>query len=149
LGRASPYREHVGCTTKRLPLVKPGGQLFIAIYNHQGRASQRWLVVKKIYNALPSWLRFLVLIPAFFRLWAPTIFRDIVSGKPSSTWVSYVRERGMSPWRDVVDWVGGYPFEVAKPEDIFNLYSSQGLKLEALVTCAGGLGCNEFVFRNN
>lgn len=55
----------------------------------------------------------------------------------------------MSPWRDVVDWVGGYPFEMAKPEDIFNLYHSHGFKLEAMVTCAGGLGCNEFVFRNN
>jgi hypothetical protein len=25
----------------------------------------------------------------------------------------------MSAWRDVVDWVGGYPFEVAKPEEFF------------------------------
>ena len=24
-------------------------------------------------------------------------------------------ERGMSFWQDLVDWVGGYPFEVAKP----------------------------------
>lgn len=76
------------------PLVKPGGQLFIAIYNNQGRASQRWLVVKRLYNALPSWLRFLVLIPAFLRLWAPTILRNIFSGKPSHTWISYVKERG-------------------------------------------------------
>jgi hypothetical protein len=25
--------------------------------------------------------------------------------------------RGMSPWRDRMDWVGGYPFEVASPEN--------------------------------
>ena len=54
----------------------------------------------------------------------------------------------MSPWRDVVDWVGGYPFEVAKPEEIFEMYSAKGFSLEKLKTCAGGLGCNEFVFRN-
>jgi 2-polyprenyl-3-methyl-5-hydroxy-6-metoxy-1,4-benzoquinol methylase len=131
------------------PLVKPGGQLFIAIYNHQGRASQRWLVTKKIYNKLPSGLRFLVLIPAFVRLWAPTILRNILSANLLSSWASYEKERGMSPWRDVVDWVGGYPFEVSKPEDVFNFYRSQGFILESLTTCSGGLGCNEFVFRSN
>jgi len=52
----------------------------------------------------------------------------------------------MNPWRDVVDWVGGYPFEVAKPEEIFYFFHSRGFQLEKLKTCAGGLGCNEFVF---
>jgi 2-polyprenyl-6-hydroxyphenyl methylase/3-demethylubiquinone-9 3-methyltransferase len=57
------------------------------------------------------------------------------------------RTRGMDPWRDVVDWVGGYPFEVATPEQIFDFFHSRGYTLERLRTCAGGLGCNEFVFR--
>lgn len=51
----------------------------------------------------------------------------------------------MSAWRDVVDWVGGYPFEVAKPEQIFRFYYDRGFVLKNMVTC-GGLGCNEFVF---
>jgi 2-polyprenyl-6-hydroxyphenyl methylase/3-demethylubiquinone-9 3-methyltransferase len=130
------------------PLVKPKGQLFIAIYNDQGRASAIWLLVKKVYNKMPSWLRLLVLLPSFVRLWLPTILRDLVSGRLLGTWQSYAIERGMSPWHDVVDWVGGYPFEVAKPEEIFNLYVAMGFCLEKLSTCAGGLGCNEFVFRN-
>jgi 2-polyprenyl-6-hydroxyphenyl methylase/3-demethylubiquinone-9 3-methyltransferase len=54
--------------------------------------------------------------------------------------------RGMSPWRDVVDWVGGLPFEVAKPEEIFEMFQQRGFSLDRLRTCAGGLGCNEFVF---
>ncbi len=131
------------------PLVKPGGRLFIAIYNDQGKASTRWLAVKKVYNTLPSWLRVLVLIPSFMRLWLPTIIRDLVGGRPFRTWKTYLKERGMSPWRDVVDWGGGYPFEVAKPEEIFDIYSAKGFSLEKLKTCARGLGCNEFVFRNN
>ena len=53
----------------------------------------------------------------------------------------------MSPWHDLVDWVGGLPFEVAKPEEIFCFYRDRGFQLVELVTCAGGLGCNEFVFR--
>jgi hypothetical protein len=52
----------------------------------------------------------------------------------------------MSAWRDLVDWVGGYPFEVAKPEDIFRFYRERGFVLVNMVTCGGGLGCNEFVF---
>src|SRR3990172_6446316 len=99
------------------PLVKSEGRLFIAIYNDQGRASAMWLAVKKIYNMLPSWLRMLVLIPSFIRLWLPTIIRDLVGGRPFRTWKTGPGVRGMSAWRDVVDWVGGYPFEVAKPEE--------------------------------
>jgi 2-polyprenyl-3-methyl-5-hydroxy-6-metoxy-1,4-benzoquinol methylase len=132
-----------------VPLVKPEGQLFIAIYNNQGRASMSWLAVKKVYNKFPSRLRLLVLVPSFIRLWLPTITRDLAGGRPLRSWKAYLKERGMNPWRDVVDWVGGYPFEVAKPEEIFDMYSAKGFRLEKLKTCAGGLGCNEFVFRNN
>lgn len=130
-------------------LVKHDGQLFIAIYNDQGRASMIWLTVKKVYNMLPSGLRVLVLIPSFMRLWLPTIIRDLVGGRPFRTWKTYLKERGMNPWRDVVDWVGGYPFEVAKPEEIFEFFKKKGFVLVKLKTCGGGHGCNEFVFRKD
>ena len=81
------------------------------------------------------------------RLWLPTIIRDLVDGRPIRTWKTYLKERGMSPWRDVVDWEGGYPFEVAKPEEIFDFYRLKGFTLVKLKSCGGGLGCNEFVFR--
>ena len=130
-----------------VPLVAfDGGKLFLAIYNDQGRTSNNWLKVKKIYNALPPALRWLVLWPAFVLLWGPTTIRDIVNGRPFATWRKRKMMRGMDPWRDVVDWVGGYPFEVAKPEEIFNFYRAKGFCLEELRTCAGGLGCNEYVF---
>lgn len=128
-------------------LVRRDGRLFVAIYNDQGRASRRWLAVKKTYNTLPSWMRVLVVVPAFMRLWFPTLIRDSFRGMPLQTWTKRKSERGMSPWRDVVDWVGGYPFEVAKPEEIFDVFRAKGFRLEKLVTCGGGLGCNELVFR--
>ncbi len=127
-------------------LVASGGALLLAIYNDQGRASRYWLLVKRVYNALPRLLRFLVLWPAFVRLWGPTTLRDFVLGRPFRTWRIYHNERGMSPWRDVVDWVGGYPFEVAKPEEVFDFLRAKGFVLTKLKTCAGGHGCNEFVF---
>lgn len=127
-------------------LVADNGHLFIAIYNDQGRPSRTWAQVKKAYNALPGTAKWLVLAPAFVRLWGPTTIRDLLVGRPFSTWRSIIHDRGMSPWRDVVDWVGGWPFEVATPEQIFDFYKQRHFALENLKTCAGGLGCNEFVF---
>jgi hypothetical protein len=51
----------------------------------------------------------------------------------------------MSPWRDVVDWIGGWPFEVASPDAIFRFYRDRGFVLGNLTT-RQGYGCNEFVF---
>lgn len=126
--------------------VKPGGLLFIAIYNDQGRASRAWLRVKQAYNALPGFLRWLVLFPSFVRLWGPTTVRDVLAGHPGRSWSNYKSARGMDAWRDVVDWVGGLPFEVGSPEMIFDFHRALGFSLVRLKTCAGGHGCNEFVF---
>jgi 2-polyprenyl-6-hydroxyphenyl methylase/3-demethylubiquinone-9 3-methyltransferase len=52
----------------------------------------------------------------------------------------------MSVWHDWIDWLGGYPFEVAKPEQIFEFYKARGLVLTRLKTVGGSVGCNEFVF---
>jgi 2-polyprenyl-6-hydroxyphenyl methylase/3-demethylubiquinone-9 3-methyltransferase len=53
----------------------------------------------------------------------------------------------MATWHDVVDWVGGYPFEVAKPEEIFDFFRQRGFMMTKLKTCGGSMGCNEFVFQ--
>ncbi|MEO8448670.1 MAG: class I SAM-dependent methyltransferase [Gemmatimonadota bacterium] len=129
-------------------LVRQGGMLFIAIYNHQRRMTAVWSRVKRAYNQLPKPLRWLVLGPAFARLWGPTMLYDLFRGKPFFTWRHYAEHgvRGMSAWRDVVDWVGGYPFEAATPEEIFRFCRDRGFALHELVTCGGGLGCNQFVF---
>lgn len=132
--------------TNVVSLVKSNGKLAIAIYNDQGRMSKYWLLVKKTYNRFPSCFRWVVLWPAFLRLWGPTFVRDFIAGSPLHSWIEYCENRGMSPWRDVVDWVGGYPFEVAKPEAIFEFYQRRGFTMVALNTGGGGHGCNEFVF---
>src|SRR5882762_967368 len=142
--------HHTGAMWRALenvaPLVKERGQLFISIYNDQGGPSARWLRVKRTYNTSPETLRWLVLIPVLARIWGKITVKDILRGKPFETWRNYDRGgRGMDAWRDVVDWVGGYPFEVAKPEQVFDFYRSRGFILQGLKTCAGGSGCNEYV----
>ncbi len=125
--------------------VKDGGLLFIAIYNDQGGASKRWLRVKRSYNRLPALLRPPILWAVFIQSYWRRMLKDFLTFQPFKTFRNYAGLRGMSPWRDLVDWVGGYPFEVAKPEEIFDFYRERGFRLERLTTC-NDLGCNEFVF---
>ena len=129
--------------------VGEGGRLFISIYNDQGARSRVWRAIKRRYNAVP---------PRLQRSYAAAVMapRELLSlgyatarlrpGDYVRSWTQYRRTRGMSRWHDIVDWVGGYPFEVARPEEIFAFYRDRGFELERLRTCGGGLGCNEFVF---
>jgi len=125
--------------------VAEGGTLFISIYNDQGRASRSWKVVKRAYNSLPHSLKFLVLWPAFAQIWGPRMILDIVQCRPFAKWRNYRQSRGMSAWRDVVDWVGGYPFEVAQPGEIHQFYHERGFTLAKLTTTVHH-GCNQYVF---
>jgi 2-polyprenyl-6-hydroxyphenyl methylase/3-demethylubiquinone-9 3-methyltransferase len=131
-------------------VVKPGGHLFIAIYNDQGDATRRWTVVKRFYNRAWSPVRFGVVLSvgAYFGLRA--VWRRLLrleSPLPHAVLRDKQPPRGMSVWHDLVDWVGGYPFEVAKPEEIFEFFMDKGFLLKRLTTCGGGHGNNQFVFQ--
>jgi len=130
--------------------VADHGQLFIAIYNDQGSNSVRWLKTQQLYNRLPESLRFLVVWPSFWVLNWRTIVKDTLKLQPLKSIRAYGKGgRGMSFWQDVIDWVGGYPFEVAKPEELFDFYRKLGFSLTRLRTAGGSLGCNELVFRKD
>jgi SAM-dependent methyltransferase len=128
--------------------VAPRGLFVIAIYNDQGGTSRRWRVIKRLYNRLPVFLRPLLVAACIPVQWWKDFVLGTLRGRPLAAWKAYARERGMSPWHDMVDWVGGYPFEVAKPEEIFDIFRARGFQLARLKTCGGGIGCNEFVFIN-
>ena len=65
---------------------------------------------------------------------------------PMTRYAVYRKQRGMSFTRDVIDWIGGYPYEVARPEQIFDFYKKKGFALTKLKTLGRGHGNNEFVF---
>jgi 2-polyprenyl-6-hydroxyphenyl methylase/3-demethylubiquinone-9 3-methyltransferase len=130
------------------PLVADEGKLFIAIYNDRGGASRRWLAVKRFYNRSPRPIQLMLVltIGTYFQA-REALSRMVRLQNPlPSRQRQPVRVRGMSVWYDLVDWVGGYPFEVAKPEQIFDFYRERGFELERLKTDAGH-GCNEYVLR--
>lgn len=130
-------------------LVSEGGQLFISIYNDQGGKSRRWRWIKHCYNRSPfpvPWL--IVLTVAIYWETHAALARlaRLNNPLPFHDWQKKKKDRGMSVWHDLIDWVGGYPFEVAKPEQIFDFFYQQGFTLMKLHTDGCGHGCNEFVF---
>ncbi len=127
--------------------VAPGGTLLVAIYNDQGGASRRWRRIKQIYQRGPSPVRLALVsgIGAFF--WLRSALIRLVRLKNPLARQNGPR-RGMATWYDLVDWVGGYPFEVARPEEIVDFYHDRGLTLVRLRTVGPGHGCNEYVFVN-
>jgi 2-polyprenyl-3-methyl-5-hydroxy-6-metoxy-1,4-benzoquinol methylase len=134
---------------KVVPLVAGGGKLMISIYNNQGFASLFWTALKKFYNRSSKPLKWLIVLGAgaYFEFrWIIARLIKYGTASTSKYWPEKKKARGMSIWHDLVDWVGGYPFEVAKPEEIFEFYRKREFELVKLKTCAGGIGCNEYLF---
>ncbi len=139
--------HHTGEMWKALDLVgtpvKKGGKLFIALYNDQGRISRFWWRVKKTYcaNLIGRILVLVVFVP-YFTLRA--VLKSIVTG--TNAWAEYKRKnRGMSLWYDWIDWLGGFPFEVASVATATKFFEERGFKL-LKIKITNSLGNNEFVF---
>jgi 2-polyprenyl-6-hydroxyphenyl methylase/3-demethylubiquinone-9 3-methyltransferase len=131
------------------PLVAEGGKLYISIYNNQGAASVFWTSLKKFYNRSSRPVKGLIVLAVGAYWETRSALSRLLRGKNPllfKRWAERKKDRGMSMWHDLVDWVGGYPFEVAKPEEVFDFYRKRGFELMKLKTCAGGIGCNEYVF---
>jgi 2-polyprenyl-3-methyl-5-hydroxy-6-metoxy-1,4-benzoquinol methylase len=142
--------HHTGAMWRALDLIRgplrPGGQLFIAIYNDQGAWSRRWAAIKRRYCGSPLWRA--VIVATIIPYW---VLRGLAADllwlrNPFRRYTEYRGGRGMSVWHDWIDWLGGYPFEVAKPEQILDFFRARGLVLTRLTTAGGSVGCNEFVF---
>ena len=157
------------------PFVKLGGLLFIAIYNDQGEMSEHWLKVKTRYNSgfFGKWLVWGRYVPGWFfhRLLVDVAFvrrnpvrgiisdlrhrRNIFQGflksfrkprSPMQRYREYKSSRGMSMSHDWIDWIGGLPFEVAKPNELIQFYHDRGFELRTKVLRSPGSGNNELVF---
>lgn len=100
--------------------VKPGGLLYIALYE-KTKKYDYWVRTKKRYNASSKLgkLRMELSYLMFNFVLAPA-----AAGGPKGlinaiTYLAdYQTNRGMSVMTDVRDWLGGWPYEPASPEEI-------------------------------
>lgn len=129
--------------------VAPEGLLFIAIYNDQGWKSHLWWLIKAAYNKLPRPLRWLFLKTLMAGVHTIAFIKQLLRGRPMAAIRQMLRDdrgRGMSARHDAVDWVGGFPFEFARPDVLESFFAARGF---VLVTSrrTSSWGCNELVLR--
>lgn len=126
--------------------VAPGGKLLIALYDDRGWASRAWLPVKRLYvsSRLGAALVAAIFVPTFV---VKGLLSDLGRGRnPISRYREYRKLRGMSIVHDWLDWLGGYPFEVASAERVIDFYTRRGFRLARLKRGCGRDRNNEFVF---
>jgi 2-polyprenyl-6-hydroxyphenyl methylase/3-demethylubiquinone-9 3-methyltransferase len=126
---------------KAASLVEPeNGTFVIAIYNHHW-TSPIWKQIKRLYNLSPDPLR--RMLNCFFAI---AIYVGV--------WVTarqnpLHKERGMDFWYDVIDWLGGYPYEYGRITDVVKFVEPLGFQADRITKPRGWTGCNEFVFRRS
>ena len=96
--------------------VSPGGFLYIAIYEKTPE-SPYWTDVKQRYNRASA------LRKRFMEL--GYVYRMFLRTKSPRTLLRNLRyifgyrvTRGMAFWTDIRDWLGGWPYEPATPEEV-------------------------------
>lgn len=118
--------------------VAPHGMLMIAIYNKHW-SSRVWKVIKWMYNRVGDWgQKFLIWILApviFLAKWLVTLKNPLKM------------QRGMEFMHNVVDWVGGYPYEYASIAEMRMALEDIGFEMLAVFPAKVPTGCNEFVCR--
>ena len=132
-------------------VAKLNSYLIIAIYNDEGLKSKIWWLIKFIYNFVPQGLKKLY---AFFimsiirklyviiRLLFTLKFNELYSFLKKKT----KRTRGMNKEIDIMDWVGGYPYEYIKFNDLKKYFIAKGFKVIKSHQCKGP-GNHEIVFK--
>jgi SAM-dependent methyltransferase len=127
-------------------VVKPGGMLWVAIYNDQGWRSRTWCAIKRLY--VSSFAGKALVCAAFIPYWvARGLAVDLLRLKnPLARYRRCFDDRGMWLITDWLDWLGGYPFEVASPESVFDMFFEKGFTLTRLKTVGGRLMNNQWLF---
>lgn len=135
-------------------LVKPGGLMWIAIYNRadgiglysDGRVGSScfWEQEKIFYNRLPKVGQRAMDYAAASGM----IAAYLLSGRnPVQEIRQHNQNRGMSWLVDIRDWLGGWPYEYASVEEIFSFVQKRlGYTLENVIS-TNSLRNNEYLFR--
>jgi SAM-dependent methyltransferase len=119
-------------------IVKVHGYLVLAIYNAHW-SSPLWWHIKWLYNKAPDLIKRFMINCGYPVIYLAKWF--ITKKNPLN------KERGMDFYHDVIDWIGGYPYEYAKPEEIREMVQVLGFESVKFVPAQVPTGCNEYVFR--
>jgi len=118
--------------------VSDGGVFILSIYN-QHFTSPIWRYIKWFYNQVPVIIKRMMIF-----IFSGIIF---ISKLLITRRNPLIKQRGMDFWFDVIDWIGGYPYEYSSPENIITFVTNLGFIMHEFIPSEVPTGCNEFVFR--
>lgn len=124
--------------TNAASLVRPGGHFIIALYNRHW-TSPIWSIIKWSYVHMPAVLQ-KIMIKAFVPI--ISLAKYAVTGESPKK-----QSRGMDFYYNVIDWVGGYPYEYASIAETKSLFKELGFDCLKAIPAEVPTGCNEFVFQ--
>jgi 2-polyprenyl-6-hydroxyphenyl methylase/3-demethylubiquinone-9 3-methyltransferase len=123
-----------------LSMVRPGGHFFITIYKDDNY--QKSIAIKQKYNAASPAGKRMIERKEIAKLMA----KRAMHLKNPLAWNQKI-ERGMNIYHDLVDWLGGLPYEVASEDEILRWGRQNNLEMERIL-CKGNYGaCNYYLFR--
>lgn len=129
-------------------LMKEQGIFYLAIYNRSRSwwigTSQFWLSVKKLYNK-SGYLGKNIIFGLYFLYF---LLDSIICLKNPFQRMKKFNRRGMNWYHNVLDWLGGLPYEFAAPYEITNFFAKKSIYSQKIEN-GYGLACVEYllVFR--
>lgn len=129
-------------------MVADQGLLAIALYERTPLCGA-WTVEKRIYRKLPKLLQTIVRA-AYMTAWGAGML-----AKGHNPWrrLKQGHERGMDVAHDAHDWLGGYPYQSTRPQEVEPFLRERGFSRQTVVPWPVrlrglfGSGCTEYVFR--
>jgi len=145
--------HHTGSLVEALSaavrFLKPGGLAVFALYRKTPLCGF-WALEKRWYSGTSSYLQAVARGIYISLFWLGLL----VTGRSIRRYIQEypVRNRGMDFYRDVHDWLGGYPYESVSHEWLKTFLESQGLSEERSFVRKPGLGLlgtgnDEYVFK--
>lgn len=124
---------------KSISLIKTGGIFWVSLYVGGSRYLED-LELKKKYNASSRWGKRLMIYKWIVQLMLSRLrhFQNPFSWNEN-------KERGMNVYHDIVDWLGGLPYEVASEDEVLRFARKYGLILEGIKVKSEG-ACSIYMF---
>ncbi len=126
--------------------VKKNGRYWIALYAKGPRYQQDLALKRRYNNASYLTKKYMVLkyianmhirpkLPSLHGLAANGRLRELLN---ILVW-KQKEDRGMNTYHDIIDWLGGLPYEVASPDELTDFMSKKGFELiKSKLSCEGG-----------
>ena len=128
-------------------MVTDNGLFVLAIYT-KTRCCTAWKYIKRFYSKSPQFIQ--KLCRGIYKLLF--YFKLLCTGNSPLQYIRNYSQRGMNFHTDVHDWIGGYPYQSATPEEILSFMNQldfKPIKYPETKICFGffGTGCVEYVFQ--